>query len=47
MKNPIEYHITDLMDFNSWSNARGVVTVAMAKSARQPSSISLNTDNNR
>lgn len=43
MKNTMEYHITNLMDFNNWSNARGVVTVAMAKSARQPSSISLKT----
>lgn len=32
---------TDLVDFKSWSNTEGVVTVAMDNNARQPSSISL------
>lgn len=33
--------ITYLMAFKSWSNTKGVVTVAIDNNARQPSSISL------
>ena len=35
--------LSDLIDFKSWSNAKGVVTVAIDSNARQPSSISLRT----
>lgn len=37
-----ERSFTDLIDLSSWSNTKGVVTVAMDSNARQPSSISLN-----